>query len=448
MVSNVRDREDIVADRLVELLTKDPKGWRNHLKSAVSDEFVSSIDKAVEEVAKKKWDALDKAAQGQGKGLNRLAMGPGGSMVDIASGKQLKGMVSTPDAKGAAFSGRWKGLGEFAKAMHPDVLKFGADPRFSKDVNSGPLAETTGSAGGFTVPEDLRTQLMFYILEGAVIRPRAFVLPCTTSTTRVPIVRDTTHADGTVYGGVVGQWTGEAGSVSETQPTFGQASLISKKLTMYTAITNELLRDNAIGLEAILFKLFGDAATFFEESVFFNGIGDGQPLGIVNSPATVSVNPLTGQTPATIVYRNLSQMYSRLLPRSMNNCVWLAHPDCFPQFAELSISVGVGGGPVWISWGGATDTPPTTIFGRPVFYSEHCQAVGTPGDLILADLSYYLIGDRQEMEMMASDQVRFTSDQVVYRFVERLDARPWLDSPITPEHGTNARSPFVILGQR
>jgi len=89
-----------------------------------------------------------------------------------------------------------------------------------------------------------------------------------------------------------------------------------------------------------------------------------------------------------------------------------------------------------------------TIFGRPLFLTEHAQTLGTVGDLYYADLSYYVIGDRQGVTIASSDHYRFANGETVWRFTERLDGAPWLDSAITPQHGSNTLSPFVALATR
>ena len=62
------------------------------------------------------------------------------------------------------------------------------------------------------------------------------------------------------------------------------------------------------------------------------------------------------------------------------------------------------------------------------------------------DFSYYLLGDRQTMQVASSDQYLFANDLMAYRIIERLDGRFWLQSAITPENGsTNTLSPLVLL---
>jgi len=261
----------------------------------------------------------------------------------------------------------------------------------------------------------------------------------------LPTIIDTTHAT-TVFGGVRGYWTPESGSYTASEPTFGRVQLTAKKLTAYTSAANELLADSAISLEALLMRLFPAALAYFEDDAFINGIGGGQPVGIINADALVTVAKETGQAATTIVAENIDKMYSRMLPSSRANAIWLAHPDTLPQIVAMSRSVGTGGSAVMMnSMAGAA---PASLYGRPLIISEKCQTLGTAGDIYFVDLSYYVIGDRQSISMAASPHVRFQNDETVWRFTQRVDGRPWIESALTPRNGSNTLSPFVALATR
>ena len=67
---------------------------------------------------------------------------------------------------------------------------------------------------------------------------------------------------------------------------------------------------------------------------------------------------------------------------------------------------------------------------------------------MLGDFGYYLIGDRQLLTVATSPHVQFINDRTVWRFIQRVDGRPWIDSAITPRNGTNTLSPMVALAAR
>ena len=139
-------------------------------------------------------------------------------------------------------------------------------------------------------------------------------------------------------------------------------------------------------------------------------------------------------------------MYARMLPASLGNAVWIAHNDTFPQLATMSLAVGTGGSAVWMNNG--VGGPPMTILGRPVIFTEKAQTLGTAGDIYFADLSYYMIADRQQLEVASSEHTRFSTDETDWRLIQRVDGRPRIDSALTPRNGSNTVSPFVALATR
>jgi HK97 family phage major capsid protein len=352
----------------------------------------------------------------------------GGDETKINLAREAKGM-----------DGQFKSFGEFITAIAPMNVSRGVDPRLKV------LGEGAGDQGGFLVPEQFTTQLLSLSLEDSIVRPRAFRLPMSSLNLSLPTIVDTTHATN-VFGGVRAYWTPESGSYTASEPSFGRVTLTAKKLTAYTSAANELLADAAISLEALLMRLFPQALAYFEDDSFINGVGGGQPVGIINADALITVAKETGQAATTIVAENIDKMYSRMLPSSRARAVWVAHPDTMPQIVAMSRSVGTGGSAAVMS--NLTGSAPATLYGRPLLLSEKCQTLGTAGDLFFVDFGYYVIGDRQSLSMAASPHVRFQNDETVWRFTERLDGRPWLESALTPRNGSNTLSPFVNLATR
>src|SRR5690606_30281952 len=138
--------------------------------------------------------------------------------------------------------------------------------------------------------------------------------------------------------------------------------------------------------------------------------------------------------------------YSRMLPQSLGRAVWVANIDTFPQLATMSLAVGTGGSAIWLNNG--VEGPPMTILGRPVIFTEKVPKVGDANDITFLDFGYYLIGDRRATRAEASVHAQFTTDQTVYRIIERVDGRGWIQSAITPDKSSQTLSPFVGLAAR
>lgn len=347
----------------------------------------------------------------------------------------------------------FKNVGEYAQTIWHNNLNPSAEQkaRMSKILD---YQEKVPSEGGFLVPEEVRAGLLQLSLEDSVVRSRATVVPMGSARLRFPAVDSTTN-QGSVFGGIVGSWTEEGAELLETQGAFQAITLNANKLTALAVVTNELVRDAAGGFNIYLEQLFPKALRHFEDLAFIKGNGVGQPLGILNAANTalVTVAKEGSQAADTIVWRNILKMYSRMLPSSINNAVWLVTPEAFPQLATMTVEVrnvagteNVGGSTVWS--GNAADSPFTTLLGRPVIITEKANLLGDAGDIAFVDLSMYLIGDRQELTMDSSSHAKFTQDKTVFRVIERVDGRPWVTSAITPANGGPGLSPYVQLADR
>lgn len=381
--------------------------------------------------------------------------------VGIGGGKQRKTAMLrdfyrySPAAKsyGEDPSAGFATFAEYLKAVY--ASKMGPSFRGIHPKLKASFAEGGGDTGGFLLQPQYSMTLKALEIEGAQFEPMAASVPMSAMRLLMPTIRDTTHAAGginggiSVYGGVAAAWAPEAGSFSadETEPSFGQVQLEAHKLILYTIASNELIADSAIGLEAVIRQRFPDAAVWFKEDSFWRGDGGGMPEGLLNCAALYSQAKEVGQIASTVVVENVINMYAHMLPTSHKRAAWFAHPGVLPQLATMAISVGTGGAPIMLNpyTGGVQNDFPYTIFGRPLYISEHLPALGTAGALCYVDLSYYLIGTRQDLSFEASPHVRFVQDQTVWRMIERLDGKPWIDSALTLRDGSFQVSPFVGL---
>lgn len=301
------------------------------------------------------------------------------------------------------------------------------------------------ASGGFLVPEAFRAELLRLSLESGVTRSRARIVPMETARVLYPMLDVTSHAEN-VYGGISGQWTPESGQMTEESATFGRVALDAWKLTSFANVPNELIQDSPLAFEAFIRSSFPEALAYFEDVAFISGNGAGQPLGWLNAEAAVVVAKETSQPADTILWENIVKMYSRMLPQSLSRAVWVVSPDVFPQLATMALSVGTGGSAIWLNNG--TSGPPATILGRPVVITEKVPSLGNQGDISFVDLGYYLIGDRQAMTVDSSPHYRFQNGETSFRFVTRVDGRPWLKSALTPHNSGPTLSPFVQLAER
>jgi len=348
------------------------------------------------------------------------------------------------DAGGQPF----ESLGQQLMAVKDFYITGGmkADPRLKAPVG---LSEGQPSEGGFLVQTDFATTLLEKVYADSSVVSRVTRIPISANSNaiKIPAVSESSRADGSRFGGIRAYWAAEAGTKTASQPAFEQVSLELKKLVGLCYATDELLQD-APALESWIRMAFAKEFDFRITDAILNGNGAGKPLGIENAPCVISVAKEAGQAADTVVYENIINMWARLYAPCRPNAVWLISQDIEPQLFSMALAIGTGGVPVYMPAGGISGVPYGTLMGRPVLPIEQCDNVGDVGDILLADLSQYIMIDKGGIQSASSIHVYFTTDQTAFRFVYRCDGQPWWKSALTPFNGGNTQSPFINLAAR
>lgn len=309
--------------------------------------------------------------------------------------------------------------------------------------------ETDASAGGFLVQTDFASAVWTRAYDMGEILSRVFKLPISSNANgiKIPGVDESSRATGSRWGGVQSFWVGEGDGANATKPKFRLIELDLKKLMSIMYASDELLQDQT-ALEAIASQAFSEELMFMTEDGIFEGDGVGKPFGILKAPALVTVAKDQGQSPATLSFNNINNMWSRCWARSRRNAAWFINQDVEPQLYQLSQVVGTGGLPMFMPAGGINNAPYASLYGRPLVPIEYASTLGTPGDISLVDFSQYVLADKRGMQAATSMHVRFITDEMTFRFTYRVDGEPLWHTALTPFKGTNTKSPYVTLAQR
>jgi HK97 family phage major capsid protein len=321
------------------------------------------------------------------------------------------------------------------------------DPRLMQAAASG-MSEAVPSDGGFLVQKDFSAELLRRTYESGQISSRVRRIPISSNANGIKInaIDEVSRADGSRWGGILAYWVNEADTLTATKPKFRRIELNLQKLIGLCYATDELLND-AAALEAVIMEAFPEEFTFKVEDAIVNGTGAGQPLGFTSSGAVILVAKDGGDSGKTISTADVLAMYSRLWARSRPNAVWLINQDVEPKLYPLTLGSGTA---VILLY-----TPPGQngnqygmLLGRPVIPTEHNATLGTPGDIILADLSQYIMIDKGAPQAASSLHVRFLNDEMTFRFTYRVDGQSAWNKPLTPKNGQNTLSPFITLDTR
>lgn len=343
----------------------------------------------------------------------------------------------------------WKnGIGSLMSAVAKSSLTGNMDERFTNAASGG--NETVPEDGGFLVGSTMVTEILKKVYENSVLAGLCRRRPVSNGNRYVQnYVNETSRKTGSRMGGIRGYWVDEAGTIPDSKPKFGQIDLKLAKLVGLYYATEELLADS-IGLQSEINGWFSDEFAWLLDEGILNGTGTGQPKGILGSNALITVAKESGQSAKTIVFENITRIWSRMWAKGRQNAVWLINQNIEPQLQSMALSVGTGGIPVYLPANGLSDKPYSTLMGRPVLPIEQAETLGTKGDISLMDLDSYLLIDKagEGVKGAQSMHVKFDTDEMAFRFTYRVNGQPIWQSPVEQAKSVDSLSAFVTLANR
>jgi HK97 family phage major capsid protein len=345
--------------------------------------------------------------------------------------------------------GPFKSFGEQLLAV-----KAAGTPGTSRDerlyaIKATGLNEGVSSDGGFLVQQDFSSELLkrTYAMGEIASRVRKMQISANANGMKINAIDETSRANGSRWGGVQVYWEAEAAQTTASKPKFRQMVLDLKKLMGLCYATDELQAD-ATALESVIMQAFPEEFVYKVEDGVIRGTGAGQMHGILGSGALVSVTKETGQAADTVVYANVRKMWSRLWRPSRRNAVWFVNQDVEEQLETMSVPIGTGGVPVFLPPGGVSTNQYSTLYGRPVIAIEQADTVGDQGDIMLLDLSQYLVAEKGGLQTASSIHVMFLYGENTFRFTYRVDGQPLWNTYLTPANSSNTLAPFITLDAR
>lgn len=356
--------------------------------------------------------------------------------------------------------GPFVSLGEQLRA----IVRAGAqttttpDPRLYEVRAAAGASEAVPSDGGFLLQPEFSRRIIERMYQTGDIFQRCMEVPVGVNGLTFPQFDETSRVTGSRLGGIQVYLENEAGNMLPTslqaghtsqKPTFNLSTLTTNKITGLLYLSDELATDSA-AFETWATYAFSQELMFTLENLIVNGTGAGQPMGVMNSPALATVAPQSGQASKTVVSQNINTMLAAFWARSYNSdgAVFLYNQALLPQLSSLSTLVGTAGSEskLW-QWATAADDY-DRLAGFPAIMCEYAQIPGTPGDIILADFSRYIIAMRERQRAQMSIHVKFLTDEQAFRFVMRVTGQPIDRTPVMPLNGNVATSPFVAIQAR
>lgn len=312
------------------------------------------------------------------------------------------------------------------------------DARFSNTMTTN-----VDSEGGYLVPPEFLTDVVKVLESDESLLNRCKKFTVSSNNLTLPVDHSLPWT-----GGVQASWIGENVKYNDTTPnTLGQASFKLHKLSALVFITDELIED-AVALESYVRGMAPAAILHKINEAIINGNGVNKPKGILSSTFAVTVPKEVSQTADTIVARNVVKMYSRMLPSSRGNAVWLINAGCEEQLRTMKDD---NGNFIYLAAGSQLNNSPySLLLGRPVIpMLGSLPALGDLGDIVFADFSYYYaVLKTAGMKTAISSHLKFDQDVQAYKFTMRIDGGVPFTAPVTTQYGNYSMSAFVLLAER
>ena len=272
---------------------------------------------------------------------------------------------------------------------------------------SNVLTEGIDADGGYLVPEEYDSRLIEGLTEENVFRKLGTVI--TTSGERKINIAGTKPA---------AAWIDEGEELTWGDAKFAQINLDAHKLHVAVKVTEELLYDNAFGLEKYILRQFSKALGNAEEEAFINGSGVGQPLGLLAEEGGAEIGA-TAATATDITYDELVDLVYALKRPYRKNAAFLCNDQ---TLAVLRKMTDKNGRPLWSD--SIQEGEPGRILGFKVYTSPYFPviAAGAPA-IAFGDFSYYNIGDRGTRSFAELKELFAGNGMVGFVAKERVDGK-------------------------
>lgn len=371
---------------ILELYDKRAKAWEA-AKAFLDSHTDKDGNLSAEDAAA--YDKMEKEVVELGKSIDRLQR-------QQAIDNELSRPASAPitnepkNSKPAGF----RASNEYKAAM---LTALRTEFRQVSDV----LEEGTDANGGYLVPEEYDRRLIDVLNEENIMRSLA-----------TKITTSGEHKINVAANKPAAAWIEEGGAIQFADATFDQKLMDAHKLHVAIKITDELLYDNAFGLENYIITQFGKALANAEEDAFLNGDGNGKPKGMLadaETSVTTSGASMTSDDIIDLIY-SLKRPYRK-------NASFMMNDSTIAAIRKLKDN---NNNYIW---------QPAYQAGEPdrlLGYTLHTSAFfpeKAAGKVALAfgDYSYYNIGDRGSRSMQQLKELFAGNGMVGYLMKERVD---------------------------
>ncbi len=279
----------------------------------------------------------------------------------------------------------------------------------SPDKWMAAMTTLAGEDGGYVVPVEYQRRVLKKLHELSHTRSISNVIQ--TANDRLIPVEGETPAFG---------WIDEGGNYDDTlKSTFGQTKFGAWKLGGIILVSEELLKDSMIDLEAYLATQIAIGIDKAEAPAFATGDGNKKPAGYANGLAGKTLASKDGITGDEII-----DTFYALKSSYRSNATWRVNDATMKAIRKLKDGNGN-----YIYAPALVMGERDMILGRPIVPDDYLPALGETSKpvLVLGDFGYYTIADRGGLEIKRLDERYADKGMIGFRVTKRVDAKRTFD---------------------
>lgn len=382
-------------NKILELREKRAKAWeaaKNFLDSKRgTDGLLSAEDTAT-------YDKMEADVVALGKEIERLERQ---ANIDAELARPTSNPITNQPG---ADRGEEPKIGRASEAYRVDMLKA---LRTNFRQISNVLSEGIDTDGGYLVPEEYDRRLIEGLEEENIFRKLGTTI--TTSGERKINIAGSKPA---------AAWIDEGEELTFGDAKFSQINLDAHKLHVAVKVTEELLYDNAFGLENYLLRQFSKALGNAEEDAFLNGDGVGKPLGIFAEAGGADVGVTAASATAITADEIINLVYSLKRPYR-KNAKFIMNDQTISLLRKLK-----DGNQAYLWQPSVQAGEPDRLFGYEVLTSPYVPTVEAGKPVIaFGDFSYYNIGDRGTRSFAELKELFAGNGMIGFVAKERVDGK-------------------------
>jgi HK97 family phage major capsid protein len=364
-------------------------------KSWTPDQLVAKIKEVCGVVVAERLETLQKTVTDHGQWISG-ASSHGNPRISLATTNDMKGLLTGGIVTSLALA-----RGNAKDALDNEKKRYNTDKSEHQASIIKALESSTGTAGGFLIPEEYSSDFIDLLTPRAVVRSfGTTVLPMSSGSMIVPKL---TAASSAYY-------IGESQQPTKSQPSFGIKRLNARKLGVLVPLSNDLIRRGGPRVATVVRNDALRSASLKEDVSFIRAQGtDYTPKGLRYQAAAANILTSTGGGTYDLdsVTTDLGRMVLALEEANVafSNPGWIFSPRIAMFLFTLRDGLGnyvfraeMSTGKFWGYPFKKTTQIPTNL------------GDGSDSEIYLADFDDVIIGDTLQIQVAVSEEATYVNE--------------------------------------